>query len=62
MLNICYIHVGGLGPILVCSLVEGSVSGSPQVSRIVDFVDLFVVLFFFLSSFILLFKRQYMII
>ena len=38
--HICYIHVRGLGPAHICSLVRSSVFGSPQGSRLVDSVGL----------------------
>jgi hypothetical protein len=41
-LHICYICVGVLGQTHVCSLVGGSVSRSPQGSRLFDSVGLFV--------------------
>jgi hypothetical protein len=40
----------GLGPALICSLVGGSVSGSPQGSRFVDFVGLLMEFLFPLDS------------
>jgi hypothetical protein len=33
-LHICYVCAGGLNPVHACSLVGGSVSGSPQGSRV----------------------------
>ena len=39
-LLICYICAGGLGPICAHSVVGDSVSGSPQVSRLFNSVDL----------------------